>query len=68
VLARARSIVRPSEVLGIDGDHQLLLRRGGDPVVGGRCRYHLDPEFRGLYAPNPMRTRSVSQMQELARR
>jgi type IV secretion system protein VirD4 len=65
---RARSIVRPRDVLGIDGDHQLLLRRGGDPIVGGRCRYHLDPEFRGLYAPNPMRTRSVSQMQELARR
>lgn len=66
--SRARSIMRPSDVLGIDGDHQLLLRRGGDPVVGGRCRYHLDPEFRGLYASNPMRTRAVSQMQELARR
>lgn len=46
---RARSILRPSDVLGIDPNHQLLLRRGCDPVVVGRCRYYLDREFAGLF-------------------
>lgn len=50
----ARPLLMPHEIVGLSRDKQLVLIGGHRPILADRVRYNADPEFDGLFDPNPM--------------
>jgi type IV secretion system protein VirD4 len=49
-----RPLLTPDEILRLDPGAELLFLSGTDPLFVDRADYLRDPQFRGLFAPNPM--------------
>jgi len=52
--ATGRPLLMPQEILRLPPDQQLLFLSGQPPILANRARYYADPEFAGLFDPNPM--------------
>jgi type IV secretory pathway TraG/TraD family ATPase VirD4 len=44
----------PDEILRLDPVTDILFLAGADPLLVERVHYLRDPQFRGLFASNPM--------------
>ncbi|HVT19578.1 MAG TPA: type IV secretory system conjugative DNA transfer family protein [Thermoanaerobaculia bacterium] len=49
-----RPLLTPDEVMRLDAGQELLFLSGAEPLLVDRVNYLLDPEFRHLFAPNPL--------------
>ena len=49
-----RPLLTPDEVMRLPPSGELLFLAGTEPLLVDRADYLRDPEFRGLFAPNPM--------------
>jgi type IV secretion system protein VirD4 len=49
-----RPLLMPDEILRLDPREQLLFLAGREPLLVGRVNYLHDPEFHGVYDPNPL--------------
>ena len=50
----ARPLLLPQEVMHLDGEKQMLLMQGRAPILADKLCYYADPEFGGMFDPNPM--------------
>lgn len=50
----ARPLLMPHEILRLPARRQLVLIQGQAPILADKLRYFADPEFAGMFDPNPM--------------
>jgi len=49
-----RPLLMPQEIMRLPPTQQIVLLHGKPPILADRVRYYADPEFSGLFDPNPM--------------
>jgi type IV secretion system protein VirD4 len=51
---RGRSLLTPDEVRRLPANRQIVLMQGQPGLIAEKLRYYADPEFDGLFDPNPL--------------